>query len=159
MSIVWYCLSLFSTPTHVWKQRWEKSYFNSTEQREGLSSHSNQVEVTFRWLSFIDGLHKNFFSTKIIISSIMVNSDIFEFHFPLQKAYFVEYFEDIKRNSNNSFQCKQHFRILQKQTKRPPQTYICRRDACATKTLTKVLFVANIKFPYECVYRVIWEVL
>ena len=33
--------------------------------------------------------------------------------------------------------------------------HICRRDACATKTLTKVLFVANIKFPYECVYRVI----
>ena len=82
---------------------------------------------------------KTVFSTKIILSSIMVNSDIFEFHFPLQKACFVEYFEDIKRNSNNSFQCKQHFRILQKQTKRPPQTYICRIDACATKKLTKVL--------------------
>ena len=57
MSIVWYCLSLqFSTPLHMCENRGEKSHTSIRQKKErnieGLSSHSNQVEVTFSMIEF-----------------------------------------------------------------------------------------------------------
>ena len=99
---------------------------------------------------------KTVFSTKIILSSIIVNFDKSRHHFSLQKTYSIECLEDINKNSNISFQYKQHFRILQKQTKRPPQTYICRKDACATKKLTK-LFLWQILNSHMNAFTVSFE--
>lgn len=72
MSIVWYCLSLqFSTPLHMCENRGEKSHTSIRQKKErnieGLSSHSNQVEVTFSMIEFYRWITQIIFVTKVEI--------------------------------------------------------------------------------------------